>query len=697
MTRAPWGIGAAAFVMYVVLGSPSTTWYDGGELALAASTLGVAHPPGEPAYLVLAALAALIPVGDVSFRLTLLSATTVAGSVAVVTILAERLSSALGVSPGAATWAGIAAGVTLAVCPLVALQAVRPELYGLTLLGGLLGVLGLSVGGRRGVALAVLPLAVIGAVHHAILVAALPALALAALLRGRRAFSAGLITAAALVLPALGQFAWLPIRSFTNPPIDFGTPRTLGRIIWSVTGSGYARSFTGIDLSIVRSNLLGHAELFAQGFGAAGLTLTALGFLVLARQHWRWAGVALTLAACGVAPTALQGLFDVTNPDAAGYLVGVAALLASLSGLGIAVVIDLLAKVIQGTGVARLVSIGLVLSAAAQPVMRTVATVDSSDLTGPSRFANAVLDSAPRGAVVLLSGDAWVFPALLARYREGRRPDVHVLGLHMLERDALAGLRARGLPIPEPFPEVTIQAVRAIGQGGCCGPELLVSGLVAAGVPVAVNEAFLAPAELDRRWPRGLLYDLGMPYRWAEASADIDSAVQAEDRLHADFVGRVASERGRDRVLEGLLGRRYMARAGFFRSEGLERLASVALSRGSAASRDPWAMVHLHRFRLESAEAPIAPSDGSGRIPDGPWVTSVDPIKAVTTALAGAPADDLRALRGTLRLMHDDVPGAHDDISAVLRTRPDHPTALLAAERLFSLGRPVVLSARATP
>jgi hypothetical protein len=108
-------------------------------------------------------------------------------------------------------------------------------------------------------------------------------------------------------------------------------------------------------------------------------------------------------------------------------------------------------------------------------------------------------------------------------------------------------------------------------------------------------------------------------------------------------------------------------------------------------------MVHLHRFRLESAGAPIAPSDGSGRIPDGPWVTSVDPIKAVTTALAAAPGDDLRALRGTLRLMHDDVPGAHDDISAVLRTRPDHPTALLAAERLFSLGRPVVLSARATP
>ena len=66
--------------MYVALGAAGTTWYDGAELALAAATLGVAHPPGEPGYLVLASLAALVPVGDVSFRLTLLSAGTMAAS-----------------------------------------------------------------------------------------------------------------------------------------------------------------------------------------------------------------------------------------------------------------------------------------------------------------------------------------------------------------------------------------------------------------------------------------------------------------------------------------------------------------------------------------------------------------------------------------------------------------------------------------
>jgi len=691
VSRAPWIVGGASFALCVLLGAPGTTWHDGGELALAASTLGVAHPPGEPAYLVLAALAALLPVGDASFRLTLLSAATVAAAAGLLTDLTTRLARRAGFGEEAATWAGVGAGAALAVCPLVALQGVRPELYGLTLLGLLLGVAGLAMGGRRGVALAVLPLGVIGAVHHAILVAALPGLAVAALLRGRRAFAAGIATAVAFVLPALGQFAWLPMRSFTNPPIDFGTPRTLARVVWSVTGAGYARSFSSVDGGVIFDNLVGHVGLFLRGFGGVGLVLAGLGVVfALARPaSRRLVGIGALIAGLGIAPTALQGLFVADNPDSAGYLLGVAAVLAAALGLGVAAIVDRAAGA-AGPWVLRGLAGGVIVAAGLGPALTTVSEVDASRVDGPARLAAQVLDSAPPGALILLAGDGWVFPTLLARYREGRRADVHVFPLHMLEADAIGTLADRGLPVPGDLPPRALAAARAVRAGGCCAPEQVVGGLVEAGVAtvVLVNETFLSPGLLEARRPRGLLYRLDPGEPWGFAPADIDAAVRAEDRLHADLTARALGG-GADSELEGLLARRYIARAGFFRMHGFGPLARTALDRGAQVSRDPWGMVHLHRHRLEQGLAPVAPAPGSGRLPHGPWMESADVDAALTEALAaaeGGAAADLLALRGTIRMVNDDAPAGREDIAAVLRAQPDHPRALLAAERLFSLG-----------
>jgi hypothetical protein len=49
-------------------------FYDSPELAAAGAGLGVTHPPGHPAWVVLAALATLVPLGAVPLRIALLSA-----------------------------------------------------------------------------------------------------------------------------------------------------------------------------------------------------------------------------------------------------------------------------------------------------------------------------------------------------------------------------------------------------------------------------------------------------------------------------------------------------------------------------------------------------------------------------------------------------------------------------------------------
>src|SRR5215510_1201307 len=64
----------ASLSVYSFTLAPTVTLVDSGELIVAAKSLGVAHPPGFPLYVVLAHLATLIPIGSIAFRVNLASA-----------------------------------------------------------------------------------------------------------------------------------------------------------------------------------------------------------------------------------------------------------------------------------------------------------------------------------------------------------------------------------------------------------------------------------------------------------------------------------------------------------------------------------------------------------------------------------------------------------------------------------------------
>ena len=60
--------------IYLLTLAPTVTLVDSGELIVAARTLGVAHPPGFPLYILLAHLASLAPLGSVAMRVNAASA-----------------------------------------------------------------------------------------------------------------------------------------------------------------------------------------------------------------------------------------------------------------------------------------------------------------------------------------------------------------------------------------------------------------------------------------------------------------------------------------------------------------------------------------------------------------------------------------------------------------------------------------------
>ena len=80
-----------ACVVYLLTLAPTVFTLDSAEFTLAAYTLGLAHSPGYPAYLLLLHLFQQLPIGDVGYRANLFSALANCFSVGALTLLCKQL------------------------------------------------------------------------------------------------------------------------------------------------------------------------------------------------------------------------------------------------------------------------------------------------------------------------------------------------------------------------------------------------------------------------------------------------------------------------------------------------------------------------------------------------------------------------------------------------------------------------------
>ena len=74
-------LGVLALVVYTATLSPGVYGFDSAELSTGAYTLGIVHPPGYPLYLLIAHLFVQLPIGDVAYRVNLMSAVFGAGPI----------------------------------------------------------------------------------------------------------------------------------------------------------------------------------------------------------------------------------------------------------------------------------------------------------------------------------------------------------------------------------------------------------------------------------------------------------------------------------------------------------------------------------------------------------------------------------------------------------------------------------------
>ncbi|MGH7787176.1 MAG: protein O-mannosyl-transferase family [Candidatus Binatia bacterium] len=224
------GCGALAvglpLLVYLRTMAPTVYGLDSAELTTGAYALGIVHAPGSPTYMLLGHVFAQLPLGDVGYRLNLMSAVAAALAVLFLYLVLRRLTgeAALAlcaswfvaftyyfwVSALAAELYAVHAAVTAALLVLALRwrEAARPrDLYALALLCGL------------------------GAGNHLSMVLLLPGFAWLVATGSARPSWRALLSSAAALAVGLAVYLYLPIRFRSDTPLN------------------YARTYWGIDLS----------------------------------------------------------------------------------------------------------------------------------------------------------------------------------------------------------------------------------------------------------------------------------------------------------------------------------------------------------------------------------------------------------------------------------------------------------------
>lgn len=406
---------AVAFAVYAVMAAPGVEWMDSGELTAAGFTLGGAHPPGHPAHTLLAKLASLVPIGEVAFRVNLLSALCMAAAVAGTAALARALVAKVPVA------AAVAAGV-VALSPLATTNATRAEVYA-PVAALLVWALERTVrfvrdGAAPDALVAALCCALAAAFHPLIALAGALPIALGVAVRARRRLLRLAAPCVALGALALIAYGYLPVRgnAAERPLLLWDDPSDLDGFMRLLGGGAYQGNFALEGLP-KRAALM--AMLTGEGTGLAALFAGLVGLAFAATTRLRGAWLPLAFAASVIVAAATQRHY---NPDMPGYVLPALLALAA----GVAPLISVARKLAPGNHwlvpyVAAVPILGL---AALGPVVR-------ADDGGARRTDDALrhwddtVGRVPAGpALYFANTDHALFPAQYEQLVAGARPDV---------------------------------------------------------------------------------------------------------------------------------------------------------------------------------------------------------------------------------------------------------------------------------
>jgi hypothetical protein len=404
------------FVVYCATLCPTVYVGDSGELTTAALTLGIPHPPGYPLYVVTGFLfSQVVPWGSPAWKINLFSAVCAALACGGLFRLLRRVGHPIAVS--------LSAALVLAFSAAFWSQAVVARVY---CLGALFLVLLLDRGAAwylqrrdRDLLLAA-GLWGFGMANHTVILtglAAVLALVLATepktLLRWRL-----LVLMTAASLPGLSLYALLPLRSRTNPELDWANPETVEKL-WAFLSRreywqrAYVEGF-GDAVEVAWF----YVRTIPQEFTWLGAGLVLMGALILNHEREHLGFLFMIPLPVNVALMALHGswsdIFFWRRYMISGYV-----------GLSCALAWAL--AWIASRSRSRAGKLGICLVPPALCLFVFYSLNDRSQHTIARDYSVSVLRTLPRNSVLIAQDDNVLFPLIYLQIVERWRTDVKLV------------------------------------------------------------------------------------------------------------------------------------------------------------------------------------------------------------------------------------------------------------------------------
>lgn len=486
----------AALFLYTWTLAPTVTLVDSGELIVVAHSLGIAHPPGFPLWVMLAHLISLIPVGNVASRINFSSALSAALASAALSLIVADLSAAstmaaqrgrhiarglgLGSHDRTVGPAGnrllilgpmLTAGLLMASSRTLWSYATVTEVYALnTLLLLIIFFLMLrwrhqTMATRMSVTRAKASMSPITihdsllytaaflfglalGVHHVTIALTLPALGLLvyrteglSFFKSRRFLYAALISTAAFA----AVYTYLPLAAARVPLINWGEPFSAKAIWWHITGRQY-QAFLSSSPSIIAEQFATLTKMLSREFGFAWLPFPmALALIGLASAFRRDRLLFWFLLLIVMGNLAYTLAYEIAE-DKDAYCLPLFAAFVIAAGLGVRELIQfLLSRSLRPVNLALLVTVGSILIVSLTLVANWPFTNRRNNFIARDYVDNILSTTKTNGLLLTLDWQV-ASPFLYVQEIEGQRRDVKVLDINLLRHSWYFGYLKRAYP-----------------------------------------------------------------------------------------------------------------------------------------------------------------------------------------------------------------------------------------------------------
>lgn len=287
------------FALYMVTLAPSVTFFDSGEFLTATASLGSAHSPGYPLFLMYAKPFTWLPLGNIAFRINVATAVSSSLACLVVYILTtsllkkETLLEDERFNLIAVKFAGLAAAISFGVTPRLWLQSNHDKPYPLlAFISAIIFYLLLKwqeqyrEGSERPSYIYVCTfLAGLAMAVHQTIVLLLPAWFLMIVLTDWRMITRvkELVLATVFALLGFSVHLYLPLRALSKPLLNWGDSKTIHQFLWHFLRKGYPSEPPVRDVALLWAQI--RAFNISREFTWLGAALTLLGLVYLWKRN----------------------------------------------------------------------------------------------------------------------------------------------------------------------------------------------------------------------------------------------------------------------------------------------------------------------------------------------------------------------------------------------------------------------------